>query len=418
MQWDAAAGEPRAIGRYLLHNEIASGGMATVHLGWMRESPGSPGSRAPGLRTSASVVAIKRLHPQFAKDPEFVAMFLDEAWLAGRIFHPNVIRVLDVVAHDDELFLVMEYVLGAPLSLLLRRARANGARIPPSIAVGIVRDVLLGLHAAHEAKDDAGQSLNIVHRDVSPQNVMVGRDGVSRVFDFGIAKAAGRLQTSQKGQLKGKLSYMAPEQIDDEAVSPKTDIYAASVVLWESLSGKRLFLASDERGTLAQILAAHVPAPSTRAPGLSPALDHAVLRGLDRTMSNRYETAREMAYALGEYCPPASSEEIGEWVVSLIHDELAATENLIARIEREPTVLGVHEKVRSNVAAVSKSTGSVGSEWPSELHEPTEPHARRSAPSLPSQRRRRVSVLALAALIEITVIAAVAMGAIRYWTFN
>src|SRR5579859_4334196 len=242
----------RQIGRYLLCDEIASGGMAAVHLG-----------RVDGAGGFTRTVAIKHLFPQYARDAEFVAMFLDEARLAARVQHPNVISVQDVVVDGPDLFLVMDYVRGAPLSFLVRRVRERGMRTPAPIAARILCDALAGLHAAHEAKDSEGAPLAIVHRDVSPQNVLVGEDGVARVFDFGVAKAAGRLQTTRVGQLKGKLSYMAPEQINDEPVSRLTDVYAAAVVYWETLTGQWLFQASDDRATFTKVLWSPVPAPSS-----------------------------------------------------------------------------------------------------------------------------------------------------------
>src|SRR5262245_60206940 len=174
----------RIIGRYALHDAIASGGMATVHLGKLLGAVGF-----------ARTVAIKRLHAQFAKDPDFVAMFLDEARIAGRIRHPNVVPILDFVQDDGELLLVMEYVHGESLARLARSWRTStGQGVPVPIALSIMSAALYGLHAAHEATDERGAPLDIVHRDVSPQNILVSHDGVARVVDFGVAKAAGRMQ--------------------------------------------------------------------------------------------------------------------------------------------------------------------------------------------------------------------------------
>jgi serine/threonine-protein kinase len=218
----------RNIGRYVLFREIAHGGMATVHLGRLR-----------GVGGFARTVAIKRLHPQFARDPEFVSMFLDEARLAARVQHPNVVSVLDVVASERELFLVMDYVHGEALSRLLKHARACGIPVPANIVCAVLLDLLYGLHAAHEALSERGDPLNIVHRDVSPQNVLVGVDGIARVLDFGIAKPAQRVhQSTRTGQLKGKLSYMAPEQFSTGAVDRRADVYSAAVLLWEALTGE------------------------------------------------------------------------------------------------------------------------------------------------------------------------------------
>jgi serine/threonine-protein kinase len=227
---------PIVIGRYALYDEIASGGMATVHIG-----------RLLGPVGFSRTVAIKRMHANLAKDPEFVSMFLDEARLAARIRHPNVIGTLDVVALAGELFLVMEYVHGESLFRLMKAARDAGSPIPLPIVSAIMVGVLDGLHAAHEATNEREEPLGIVHRDVSPHNVIVGAsDGLARVLDFGIAKAADRTHSTQDGQIKGKLSYMAPEQLASEAVDRRSDIYAASVVLWEAIAGRRMLSGEGE----------------------------------------------------------------------------------------------------------------------------------------------------------------------------
>ena len=273
--------------------------MATVHFG-----------RLVGPIGFSRTVAIKRLHPQFAKDPDFVAMFLDEARLAARIQHPNVVPTLDVVSIEGEIFLVMEYVQGETLSRLVRTTREKGESIPPRIASAILIGVLHGLHAAHEAKDERGQPLGIVHRDVSPQNILVGTDGVPRVLDFGVAKAAVRLQTTREGQLKGKLAYMAPEQLQSGVVNRLTDVYAAGVLLWEALTGRRLFEADSEGQLLAMVLRAGVDPPSTHARDISQAVDDITLRALDRDVTKRFQTAREMYLAYDQAL--ASIEESDE----------------------------------------------------------------------------------------------------------
>jgi serine/threonine-protein kinase len=231
---------------------IASGGMAAVHYGLMN---GPVGFR----RT----VAIKRLHEQFAEDPEFVSQFLDEARLAARIRHPNVVQTLDVVAQNRQLLLVMEYVDGETLGRLLAGTFKGGAKVPIEQAVGIVTGALHGLHAAHEASDEHGLPLRIVHRDVSPQNILVGRDGVARVLDFGVAKAAARVHSTQGAKIKGKLRYMSPEQVGGSGVDRRTDVFAAGVVLWESLAGRRLFDSKEGAGAIInQVLTKRIPPPS------------------------------------------------------------------------------------------------------------------------------------------------------------
>jgi serine/threonine-protein kinase len=314
------------LGRYALYAKIASGGMASVHIG-----------RLVGPVGFARTVAIKRMHPHYAEDPEFVSMFLDEARLASRIRHPNVIPTLDVVATGGELFLVMEFVHGESLSKLVRVADDRGDHVPPAIATAILVGVLHGLHAAHEAKNERGEPLCIVHRDVSPQNVLVGVDGVPRVLDFGVAKAAGRLQTTREGQLKGKLAYMAPEQLQG-TVSRAADIYSASVVLWEALTGKRMFDGESEGHVYSQVLKGFHEPPSKYAPDIPPGLDAVVMCGLSVDPSHRYATAREMACALEEALAPAMASRVGDWVEASAKTTLDERSARLASIESDSSM--------------------------------------------------------------------------------
>ncbi len=311
-------------GRYRLYDAIAAGGMATVHYG-----------RLHGELGFARTVAIKRLHREYVRDPEFVAMFMDEARLTMRVQHPNVVQTLDVVAADGEILLVMEYVAAVSLWQLLRLAKKRGENVSPSLAAAVAADALRGLHAAHEATDEAGNPLDIVHRDVSPQNVLVGADGSARVLDFGVAKASGRQQTTREGQVKGKFAYMAPEQITNVCVTRQSDVFAASIVLWEALTGVRLFQAESEPALLARVLSAPIPAPSTVARGIDPELDCIVLRGLARDLAVRYPSAREMARDLEAHAALASASQVAEWVEHLASDELAERAARVAAIENE-----------------------------------------------------------------------------------
>ncbi len=310
-------------GRYLLYTELASGGMATVHLGLLL-----------GPEGFSRTVAIKRLHAQFAKDPEFVAMFVDEAKLAARIRHPNVVPTVDVVTVDGEPFLIMEYVHGESLASLIRAARDRGERIPPEVAAAIVAGALQGLQAAHDARDEKGERLDLIHRDVSPQNVLVGIDGVARVLDFGIAKASGRAGNTREGEVKGKLGYMAPEQFQ-AGVSIASDIYGAGVCLWEALTGQRLFHGDNESSVLAKVLAGIVERPSKRIPDLPPALDEITLRALARDPTIRFLSAREMAGALEADVRLASSVQVGEWVADLASDALQSRARRVSKMEEE-----------------------------------------------------------------------------------
>jgi serine/threonine protein kinase len=319
----SASGPAHVIGRYALFGEIASGGMAKVYFG-----------RLMGPVGFSRTVAIKRLQPHFASDPEFAAMFLDEARLAARVRHPNVIPTLDVVATQGELFLVMEYVQGESLAKLVRSCADRGESVPVRIAASIMSGALLGLQAAHDAHDEHGTPLGLVHRDVSPQNILVGADGVPRVLDFGVAKALGRTQSTREGQVKGKLSYMAPEQFHGEAVTRQADIYAAAVVLWEALTGRRLFSGDNEAIVLARIVKHEVVPPSRYRSEVSHELDRVVLKGIASKPAHRYASARDMALALEKSVGPVSTIEVSEWVEQVAGAQLSDRAQQIASIER------------------------------------------------------------------------------------
>lgn len=315
---------PRQIGRYTLHEEIAFGGMASVYLG-----------RSMGDAGFARTVALKRLHPQYARDPEFVAMIVDEGRIAERIRHPNVVNVLDVVAANGELLLVMEYVHGESLGKLLALERAAGRRVEPALLSAVVVGLLQGLHAAHDAKDASGTPLGIVHRDVSPENVLVGVDGVARVLDFGIALAAERVQTTRDGQLKGKLGYVAPEQLSGKPATPAVDVYAAGVVLWQALTGRKLFDGPNEAAIMMEIVQGDLKPPSRYVPDLPPGVDEVVMKAIARDPAERFASADDLASALEAALPPAKTREVSRWVNEVAKQTLASRAALLSRIERD-----------------------------------------------------------------------------------
>ncbi|MFO0567956.1 MAG: serine/threonine-protein kinase [Polyangiaceae bacterium] len=226
---------------------LASGGMATVYL-----------ARQRGKAGFARTVAVKRMHPHFATETEFRALFIDEARLAARIVHPNVVQTLDVIEDDNELFIVMEYVRGLPLAQIQKLAGADG--VPIDVACHVMVGALQGLQAAHQAKDEAGRPLQIVHRDVSPQNILIGSDGVARLIDFGVAKAVSQLHTT-RGRDPRKLA-MAPEQVKGGVVDPQTDVFSAAVVLWQLLAGKRLFVGANDGELIYRVLEHRIAPPS------------------------------------------------------------------------------------------------------------------------------------------------------------
>jgi serine/threonine-protein kinase len=320
----AASSYPIVVGRYALFDAIASGGMASVHIG-----------RLLGSFGFTRTVAIKRLHPSMARDPEFLSMFQEEARLAARISHPHVVTTLDVVALDGELLLVMEYVSGASLSRVLLAERAAGRDIPHRIAVDIMLGVLNGLHAAHEAKNERGEPLGIVHRDVSPHNILIGSDGTARVLDFGIAKAVGGANLTRPDQIKGKLRYLSPESLTKQPVTRASDIFAASLVLWEMLAGRRLFDGEGDGQVLNQILNHRPEPPSRHRPHLPRTLDEIVMRGLATEPRDRYPTARAMALALEAAVTPVNRSVVSEWLENSVGEEIHERDALVAGVERK-----------------------------------------------------------------------------------
>jgi serine/threonine protein kinase len=315
----------RKVGRYALFDAIGHGGTATVHLG-----------RLMGPAGFSKTVAIKRMHENVSRDPEIAAMFLDEARISARIRHPNVVAATDLLALDGETFLVMEYVHGESLAALNDSLRSRGLRMPIEIAVHIMRDVLNGLHAAHEALDESGDSLHLVHRDVSPHNIMIGVDGTARVLDFGIAKALGRLQDTHTGQVKGKLSYMAPEQLMGTPLDRRVDVFAAGIVLWETLVGRRLFLADNPGHVVQRVLTETVPSLDSFLPELSFSLVRTVARATERDPASRFASAADFARELEDAAEMVSARAVGEWVRAAGGERLEQRAQRLREIESTP----------------------------------------------------------------------------------
>lgn len=296
--------------------KIASGGMATVFLGSLQ---GELGFR--------QLVAIKRPHPHLTDDRGFREAWLREARLAAGIHHANVVDVRDIEVVGDAIQLVMDYIEGASLGELVSARARDGGKIPPGIAVRVVLDACAGLHAAHEACDDDGHPLDLVHRDVSPQNILVGVDGVARVTDFGIAKCAGSAeQATSQGMLKGKAGYMAPEYVRGEPVDRRADVFALGVVLWEALAGKRLFRGENDSDTLARVLLASAPPVSEAGAALAP-LDAIVAKALTRERASRLATTEELARGLEQAAGPAglvaTHADVGRFVREQVGNHLA-----------------------------------------------------------------------------------------------
>lgn len=352
------------LGRYEVIRPIASGGMATVYL-----------ARSTAVGGFERLVAIKLMHPHIANEPDFCAMFLDEARLAARIRHPNVVGTHDVQQGEGGLFLVMDYIEGPPLVLLLRTVARNEDQVPLDIALRIFLDALAGLHAAHELRANDGTPLNLVHRDVSPQNLLVGEDGVTRITDFGVAHAEARLSTTRGRSVKGKIAYLSPEQIETGKVDRRSDVYAAGIVLWEMLTLKRLFKQDNEGMTLAKILQGDKPSPLEFRQDLPPSVVAAVMRALERSPDARFASASEFADGLEAAASAAgiriaSTRAVSAFVRALGVDysakaplRLPPSEPSAAKTLARGASFSSHEASNTNASAVLGSSDAPLRRW-------------------------------------------------------
>jgi len=274
------------LGRYQLLSRLAVGGMAEVYL-----------ARQGELSGFKTLVVVKKVLPHLAEKPDFIAMFLDEARIASMLDHPNIVRITEVGRTGSEYFLAMELVQGKPLAAILQQSEKAKTPIPHNLGALIVANAAAGLHHAHQLTDTSGNLLGLVHRDISPQNIMVSFEGSVKVIDFGIARALGRLGDTNSGSLKGKLGYMAPEQARGEAIDARADLFSLGVVLWECVAGRRLFLRENDLATLRAVVYEPIPSASKFAE-VDPALDAIIRRSVARNVGERFQTAEEMRIAL------------------------------------------------------------------------------------------------------------------------
>jgi serine/threonine protein kinase len=300
-------------GKYKLVRRLGYGGMAEIFL-----------ARQRGPQGFEKKVALKRILPNLCQDEAFVTMFLQEARLAARLSHPNIVQVLDLGQAGDQYFIALEYVRGLDLRSIVRACAAIDAPMPINIACRIMADICSALSAAHNHRDDAGNIAPIVHRDVSPQNILVSTDGVVKLTDFGVAKAADSVHQTDTGSLKGKPSYMSPERIlgTCNPLDTRPDVFAVSVVLYECLINDRPFLRENNTATIQAILSEAPPSPSTRRPEITPRLDAIVLRAMAQDENDRYQDARSLQLELEQFLlsggKSVTSVDVAEWLRSFI----------------------------------------------------------------------------------------------------
>jgi serine/threonine protein kinase len=312
----------RPFGKYELISKIATGGMAEILLA--RDTDAD----------ETKLVVIKRVLPHLLDESRFIAMFRDEGRLAAQIIHPNVCRVFDSGAVQQTYFIAMEYLDGVPLSRMLIRAARTKTPVDIGIAVGIVMQCADGLHHAHELRSRDGRLLDVVHRDVSPPNILVTVEGVAKMLDFGVAKARGATQKTRTGTIKGKNSYMSPEQILGKTVDKRSDVFSLGIVLWESLTAKRLFSRDTDFLTFTAITKTEIPDIQSLRPEVSDKLAAVVRKALAQDCDARYSTAKEFRDALAAALDDsqATSETIGEYIRLAFSKELAASKELVESI--------------------------------------------------------------------------------------
>jgi serine/threonine protein kinase len=352
--WQQPPNDVVRLGPYRILAELARGGMAAVFLA-MREprqsaagpelqylmanggALGDPRLVARIVEGARDIAAIKQIHAHLSHDPDFVAMLMDEARIATRIHHPNVVelRECSLGGGDGLNYLAMEYVAGESLSTLMRSAVTKGQRISPAVAASVGADIAGALHAAHELRGPTGDPLELVHRDVSPQNVLIRYDGRVKLTDFGVAKAVGRLQRTQPGEIKGKLAYMAPEQAYGRAVDRRSDVYSLGVVLFELALGRRLFGGKSDAETVRNIMQHNIPVPRSVDPNFPVGLEEIILGMLQADPTQRFQSAGAVERALRGFVATAGEADLdgqlGELARSLEPARYRAKTELVLR---------------------------------------------------------------------------------------
>ncbi len=312
------------IGRYDILTRLSVGGMAEIFLGVI-------GGRG-GFR---KFVTVKRILPSLQEEDEFVRMFLDEARITAALSHANIAQVFDLGEDGDDLFIAMEYIPGQDLRRTVKAAGKLGRPIPMGFSCAVMRDVSLALNHAHQFTEPSGAPYSVIHRDVSPKNVMVSYGGHVKVIDFGIAKAKSRLGHTLAGQVKGSVSYLSPEQVAGRELDGRSDIFAVGVILYELLTGVRPFMRDDDQRTMEAIATETPPAPQAVNPQIPAALSEAIQRAMARDPTERFETAKEMARTLEAVCPVPlfDEDERAAFMRDLFEDAIARTRMLLDRVQ-------------------------------------------------------------------------------------
>jgi serine/threonine-protein kinase len=339
------AKKPIRFGKYTLIDRIAVGGMAEIFL-----------ARQAGLEGFEKTIVIKRIRPHLSKQSNFVKMFLNEAKLAAQLNHPNIVQIYDLGKIGESYFIAMEYIFGRDMRRIIPKADALGIPFPMVYALKIASSVCEGLYYAHARTDMYGNALNIVHRDVTPENIFVSFDGTVKVLDFGIAKAANQIEQTRAGEIKGKLSYMSPEQCMGKPLDNRSDIFSMGVVLYEWLTGFKLFTGDSEVAILKSITEGKIYAPSYFKADIPEGVEAILMKALEKDREKRYQTAWEMQYDLDQFLSQyeftPSNIHLSNFLKQLFNDELEEEKDRLQTF-RQQNIIGPDEVIQEEEDVVS-----------------------------------------------------------------
>ncbi len=339
------AKKPIRFGKYTLIDRIAVGGMAEIFL-----------ARQAGLEGFEKTIVIKRIRPHLSKQSNFVKMFLNEAKLAAQLNHPNIVQIYDLGKIGESYFIAMEYIFGRDMRRIIPKADALGIPFPMVYALKIASSVCEGLYYAHARTDMYGNALNIVHRDVTPENIFVSFDGTVKVLDFGIAKAANQIEQTRAGEIKGKLSYMSPEQCMGKPLDNRSDIFSLGVVLYEWLTGFKLFTGDSEVAILKSITEGKIYAPSYFKADIPEGVEAILMKALEKDREKRYQTAWEMQYDLDQFLSQyeftPSNIHLSNFLKQLFNDELEEEKDRLQTF-RQQNIIGPDEVIQEEEDIVS-----------------------------------------------------------------
>lgn len=344
------AKKPVRFGKYTLVDRIAVGGMAEIFL-----------ARQAGLEGFEKTIVIKRIRPHLSKQPNFVKMFLNEAKLAAQLNHPNIVQIYDLGKINESYFIAMEYIFGRDMRRIIPKADALGIPFPMVYALKIASSVCEGLYYAHQRADLYGHPLHIVHRDVTPENIFVSFDGTVKVLDFGIAKAANQIEQTRAGEIKGKLSYMSPEQCMGKQLDNRSDLFSLGVVLYEWLTGFKLFTGDSEVAILKSITEGKIYAPSYFKADIPEAVEAILMKALEKDRERRYQTAWEMQYDLDQFLSQyeftPSNIHLSNFLKQLFNDELEEERERLAALRAPPgpeEIVEEAEEIISSIEPISE----------------------------------------------------------------